>query len=119
MQQRLVTVFIFVNLLVAGTLVVGGTAHSDKKEKHGKAEMVATAKATISEAVKTASEQVSGTIIEAALEMDHNKLVWEVGVVTAENKVMEVHIDAESGAVIDVEEEKAKTKQSHKWGQKP
>jgi len=35
-------------------------------------------------------------------------------VVTAENKVMEVHIDADSGAVIGVEEEKAKAKKSSK-----
>ena len=40
-------------------------------------------------------------------------LVWEVEVVTAENKVMEVHIDAESGAVIDVEDEKSKKDKKH------
>ena len=39
------------------------------------------------------------------LEKKHNKLAWEVEVVTADNKVMEVHIDAQTGAIIDVEEE--------------
>jgi len=43
----------------------------------------------------------------AVLEEKHNTLVREVEVVTAENKVMEVHIDAGSGVVIDVEEAKA------------
>lgn len=76
--------------------------------------MAAAAKVTIDEAVKTALEKVSGKVIEAELEHKHNKLVWEVEVVTAENKVMEVHIDAESGAVIDVEEEKAKPTKSPK-----
>ena len=42
-------------------------------------------------------------------ERKHDGLVWEVEVLTAENKVMEVHIDAETGAVIDVEEEKARS----------
>jgi uncharacterized membrane protein YkoI len=48
---------------------------------------------------------VSGKVVEAELEKKHNKLIWEVEVVTADNKLMEVHIDAETGAVIDVEEE--------------
>lgn len=43
----------------------------------------------------------------AVREKTPNTLVWEVEVVTAENTVMEGHIDAGSGAVIDVEEEKA------------
>jgi hypothetical protein len=40
--------------------------------------------------------------------------------VTAENKVMEVHINAESGAVIDVEEEKSEKdmKSEQKQGRK-
>lgn len=101
-------------LLVAGTLVVGGAAYGDEKEKNGKAEMAAAAKVTIDQAVKTAAEKVSGTIIEAELEKKHNQLVWEVEVITADKKVMEVHIDADSGTVIDVEEEKVKPMKSPK-----
>jgi uncharacterized membrane protein YkoI len=80
--------------------------------------MAATAKVTIEQAVKTASEKVSGKVIEAELEKDHNKLVWEVEIVTADKKVMEVHIDADTGAVIDVEEEKAESKKTRKHEQK-
>ncbi|MDC8449007.1 MAG: PepSY domain-containing protein [Nitrospira sp.] len=114
MRQQSFTVCALALLLAAGTLAVAGAAYADEKEKKGKAEMAAAAKVTIDEAVKTASEKVSGKVIEAELEHKHNKLVWEVEVVTAENKVMEVHIDAESGAVIDVEEEKAKPTKSPK-----
>lgn len=79
-----------------------------KKDKVKEAvEMAASAKVTIDQAIKAASEKVSGKIIEAELEQKHNKLVWEVEVVTAENKVKEVHIDAETGVVIDVEEDNA------------
>ncbi|OQW32736.1 MAG: hypothetical protein A4E19_05100 [Nitrospira sp. SG-bin1] len=101
-------------LLAAGTLAVAGGAYATDKEKKGKAEMAAAAKVTIDEAIKTASDKVAGKVIEAELEKKHNKIVWEVEVLTAENKVMEVHIDAESGAVIDVEEEKVKPKKSPK-----
>ncbi|MGZ8375530.1 MAG: PepSY domain-containing protein [Nitrospira sp.] len=114
MRQQLPTLLGLTMLLAVGTLAVGGTAYGDEKEKIGKAEMAATAKVTIDQAVKTASEKVPGTVIEAELESKHHKLVWEVEVVTAEKKVMEVHIDADSGAVIGVEEEKAKAKKSPK-----
>ncbi|HSA84563.1 MAG TPA: PepSY domain-containing protein [Nitrospira sp.] len=115
MKERSENMVAFVMLMAAGSLVaVGGTAYGNEQKKTGKAEMAAAATVTIDQAVKTASEKVSGKVIEAELEHKHNKLVWEVEVVTAENKVMEVHIDAESGAVIDVEEETAKPKKSPK-----
>ena len=94
------------------TAVLISPAWSDDKGKGKKdevkesVEMASSAKVTIDQAIKTASEKVPGKVIEAELEKKHGKLVWEVEVVTAENKVMEVHIDAETGAVIDVEEEK-------------
>jgi uncharacterized membrane protein YkoI len=107
-------------------LVLNGPAWSDQKGKGKKdeaketVEMATKAKVTIDQAIKTASEKVTGKVVEAELEMKHDTLVWEVEVVTAENKVMEVHIDAESGAVINVEEEKPEKdmkrerKQQHK-----
>jgi uncharacterized membrane protein YkoI len=104
---------------VCSILVLNGPAWSDQKDK-GKndesketVEMAAKAKVTIDQAIKTASEKVPGKVVEAELEKKHDTLVWEVEVVTAENKVMEVHIDAESGAVIDVEDEKSKKDKKH------
>lgn len=105
MRPQLSTALTFALLLTAGTLTTGGPAYADKKEKSGKAEMAAAAKVTIEQAIKTASGKVSGKVIEAELEKKHNKLAWEVEVVTADNKVMEVHIDAETGAIIDVKVE--------------
>jgi uncharacterized membrane protein YkoI len=99
-------------LAIGAVLVLNGPAWSDQKGKGKKdeaketIEMAATAKVTIDQAIKTASGKVPGKVVEAELEMKHDKAVWEVEIVTAENKVMEVHIDAGSGAVIDVEEEK-------------
>ena len=107
-------------------VVLNSPAWSDQKGKGKKdesketVEMAAAAKVTIDQAIKSASEKVAGKVVEAELEMNHDTLVWEVEVVTAENKVMEVHIDAESGAVIDVEEEKLENdmKSEQKQGRK-
>jgi len=113
-------------LALGAVLVLNGPAWSDQKGKGKKdesketVEMAAAAKVTIDQAIKTATEKIPGKVVEAELEKKHGMLVWEVEVVTAENKVMEVHIDAESGAVIDVEEEKPEKdmkrerKQEHK-----
>lgn len=113
MRERLPRMLVLALLLLAaGTFTVAGAASGG--EKKGKTEMAAAAKVTIDQAIKTASEKVAGKIIEAELEKKHNKLVWEVEVVTSDNKVMEVHIDAETGTVIDVEEEKAESKKAPK-----
>ncbi len=80
----------------------GGKKMDEVKEK---IEMAGEAKISIDQAIKTASDKVPGKVIEAELEKKHDKTVWEVEVVTADGKVMEVHVDADSGGVIDVEEE--------------
>ena len=99
-------------MVVGAMMLFSGLAWSEDKGKGHKDEvkeaidMAAAAKVTIDQAIKTALEKVSGKVVEAELETKHNKIVWEVEVVTAENKLMEVHIDADTGAVINVEEEK-------------
>ena len=106
MKLHAFTKFAFAVVLMAGTLTIGGLAYADGKGKEDdKATMAAAAKVTIEQAIKTATGKVSGKVIEAELEKKHNTLIWEVEVVTAQSKVMEVHIDATTGAVIEVEEE--------------
>jgi uncharacterized membrane protein YkoI len=89
-------------------LVLNGPAWSDQKGKGKKDEsketvgMAAAAKVTIEQAIKTASEKAPARGRRPSWRRKHDTPVWEVEVVTAENKVMEVHINAESGAVIDV-----------------
>lgn len=101
-------------LWAVGILTIVGPTYANDMGKKSKTEMAAAAKVTIEQAIKTASDKVAGTVIEAELETKHNKLVWEVEVITAEHKAMEVHIDADTGDVIDVEEEKAKVKKTPK-----
>jgi len=105
MRPQTSIVFALALLVGAGILAFTGPASADEEEKNGKAEMAAAAKVTIEQAIKTVSDKVAGKVIEAELAKKHNKLVWEVEVITSENKTMEVHVDADTGAVIHVEEQ--------------
>lgn len=105
MRHQSSLVFALALSVAAGTLAFTGPVSADETEKNGKAEMAAAAKVTIEQAIKTVSAKVAGKVIEAELEKKHNKLVWEVEVITPENKTMEVHIDADTGAMIHVEEQ--------------
>jgi uncharacterized membrane protein YkoI len=100
-------------LTVGTVLAIGSPAWSDKKkdEEGDIAALAKEAKVTIDQAIKTATEKVPGTVVEAELEKKHDKTVWEVEVLGADGKVTEVHIDAATGAVIDTE---AKDKKGEK-----
>ena len=104
MKASAVTTSVFA-LAVGAILVLSLPAWSDEKEgkEQKAAEMAKTAKVTIDQAIKTASEKVPGTVIEAELEHKHGKTIWEVEIVSADGKVTEVHLDADSGTVIDTE----------------
>ena len=104
-------------LTVGTVLVCTSPAWSDKKknEDGNIAALAKEAKVAIDQAIKTATDKVPGTVVEAELEKKHGKTVWEVEVLGADGKVTEVHIDAATGAVIDTE---AKGKKDKKDGQK-
>ncbi len=94
---------IAVGALFVGALCLLTTpAWSDKgkkgKEEEGNvAELVKDAKVTIDQAIKTASDKVQGTAVEAELEKKHGKTIWEVEIVGADGKVTYVHIYAATG----------------------
>src|SRR5579884_2748963 len=99
--------------VIGSMLALSAPAWSDEKGKKDKeeakvSELVKDAKVTIDQAIKTASEKVQGTVVEAELEKKHDKTVWEVEIVDAANTVMEVHIDASTGDVIDTEKKEEK-----------
>jgi uncharacterized membrane protein YkoI len=112
---------IIIAFIAAALLLFGAPAWSDKGKKHKEeeenvAELVKDAKITVDQAIKTATEKLQGTVVEAELEKKHGKTIWEVEIVGADGKVTEVHIDAATGAVIDVEEKKAEKKKEGKKG---
>jgi len=101
---------------VVGLLfALGSNAWADDKE--GKiTDLVKDATVMIDQAIKTASENVPGTVVEAELEKKHGKTIWEVEVLGADGNVTEVHIDAGTGAVIDTEAKKDEKKKGEKNG---
>lgn len=118
MNALIITMAVMAASVVA-LLTWNGPAWSDDKgkDRHHTKQMVdmsKTAKVTADQAIKTATEKVAGKVIEAELERKHDRAVWEVEIVGADDKVMEVHIDADTGAVIDVEEKGADKKKGKK-----
>ena len=100
-------------LVAISMLLLGTSAWGDDKE--GKvADLVKDAKVTAEQAIKTATEKVPGTVVEAELEKKHGKTVWEVEVFGGDGTVTEVHIDAATGTVIDTEAKKEKHEEKKK-----
>ena len=102
---------IVIAAVVIGVMsIVGGLVWSAEKDKHKQEDakqvvaMAMASKITIEEAMKTALENFPGKVIEAELEKKQDKTVWEVEILTAEQGIMAVYVDADSGSVITTEE---------------
>lgn len=107
-----------VGAVVIGAMVVaGGMVWSAEKGKYKDQDakqviaMAMVATITIDQAIKTALDNFPGKVVEAELEKKHEKAVWEVEILTAEQALMVVLIDADSGAVITTEEKRIGGKQ--------
>lgn len=97
-------------MVAAGTMIMIDHVSAEPN----KFEKAVSAKVSIVEAITTASGKVSGAVVEAKLEQKHDRLIWEVEVVTQEKQMMEVHIDAQTGTIIEVEAETVKSKRIHR-----
>ena len=109
------TVGIITAGIVGLLITLGSSAWADDKENKI-TDLAKDAKVPIDQAIKTASEKVPGTVVEAELEKKHGKTVWEVEVLGADGNVTEVHIDAATGSVIDTEVKKDEKKKEGKKG---
>jgi hypothetical protein len=105
-------------ILIAGTVIglaviVGEMVWSADKGKFHRGEviaMAASAKITIERAVETALGSMAGQVIEAELEKRGDKTMWNVEVLTTEEAIVTVYVDAVSGVVLT--EEKGAEKKS-------
>lgn len=95
--------------LLAGGLTACTTEKEEGNEGHiGKAaRLEAQAKITRAEAEKAALKKVpNGTVKEAELEREKGKLIWSFDIATpGTREITEVHVDAKTGAVIDISRE--------------
>jgi hypothetical protein len=102
-------------ILIAGMVVglagiVGEMVWSADQGKLNESEVVAmatSAKTTIEGAVTTALGSIAGQTIKAELERRGDKTVWHVEIMTAEEAIMMVYVDAVSGSVMLTEEKVA------------
>lgn len=55
--------------------------------------------------LEIAQGAVPGEIIEVELDHEHDRLIYEVDILTQTGRLRQVEIDAQSGAVLEVEDE--------------
>jgi len=60
---------------------------------------------SIDQAMSIALKEVPGSVLGTELEKEDKKLVWEIEILTDEKKTFEVEVDAETGDVLEVEED--------------
>jgi len=87
--------------------------HEEHEKKHAakekkKLELGRTARISIEQAIQTAKQQVSkqqvsGKVIEAELEEEHGKRVWEVEIMTSDDRIRKIYIDSETGGIAELE----------------
>lgn len=105
-------------VLIAGMVIgvagiVGEMVWSAEKGKSKEEEarqviaMATSAKVGLEEAMKVALESVSGQVIEAGLEKNGDKIAWNVEILTTQEAIMMVYVDAVSGSVLLTEEKVA------------
>ena len=82
--------------------------HEEHEKKHAakekkKLELGRTARISIEQAIQTAKQQGSGKMIEAELEEEHGKRVWEVEIMTSDDRIRKIYIDSETGGITEPE----------------
>lgn len=116
MNKKWITI-IGSGVLCTGLAVVGLTfADSDDRavcggtirlEKQIEADFPALAKLTFDQAIAKALEAVQGKVLKTELENENGFLVYGVEVVTADNSIADVKVDAGSGKVLAMDKDKA------------
>src|SRR5512140_2603118 len=80
-----------------------GSTSPEKTSNAEKVALLGGAKVDMDAAIKAALAKVPGRAVDTELHTKNGKTVWEIDVVSADNKVTEVDVDATTGAVIDSE----------------
>lgn len=70
-----------------------------------KAELLKATKITLVEAVEKALTNVKGKAVEAQLEKEHGKTVYEVKIIDESGTTREIYVDAHSGNVVKIEKD--------------
>lgn len=88
-------------IMAAGVATAGGLALAKTSGGENDAVAdVAKANITLTQAVSAAEAQSGGRAVKAELEGERGALAYQVEVVTADNKVFDVQVDAADGRVL-------------------
>lgn len=66
-------------------------------------EKVNTLKVNMADAAQMASQAMPGSIVEAELEVDDDKVIWEIELVDDSEQILKVEIDANTGLILSTE----------------
>lgn len=70
-----------------------------------KAELLKDTTITLVEAVEKASTSIQGKAVQAELEKEHGKTVYEVKIIDESGTTREIYVDAHSGDVVKIEKD--------------
>ena len=89
-------------ILAAAVTTAGGLAYAKQSSamEEDNAADLARAKISLSQAIGTAESHAAGKAVKAELHSEKGALAFDVEVVTADKKVMDVRIDATDGKVL-------------------
>jgi uncharacterized membrane protein YkoI len=79
------------------------TANGNGTSRAKELELIRGTKIEVTEAIKAALVKAPGRVIDTELREKQGRPVWEVDVVSADGKVSEVDVDANTGQVVDSE----------------
>ncbi|MEK7293969.1 MAG: PepSY domain-containing protein [Nitrospirota bacterium] len=95
--------FVLMGSLFSTAAVPAAEIATIELEEVSDAEKIKWARATtvsVTEAIKTATAHTPGQVIEAALHAIHGRLLYEVEVVTKDDRVVELFVDPRTGKLI-------------------
>jgi len=78
-------------LTLATGLAIGGESRMGQKEAESTAGM------SIEEAIKAATQKYPGKVLEAELEDEDGAVLWEMEILTADGKTIDVQVDSRTG----------------------
>ena len=95
-------------IMAAGIATAGGLALAKTSDAENDAVAdLATAKITLTQAVGAAEAQSGGKATKAELEGERGVIVYQVEIVTPDNKVFDVKVDAADGKVLSSKQDQA------------
>jgi uncharacterized membrane protein YkoI len=93
----------FVSMMAMTDRLAGrepGTMEIEDVSDTEKIQWARATKVIITDAIRNATAEVPGKVIEAALHAINGRLLYEIEIVTADGKIAEVFIDPQSGKLI-------------------